>query len=88
MPLRRIVPLRDALSCTFFKRAASPDVRLSRLSLRLSLPSYRHPERSRGIFALATFMIPVLIRLHETPYPTFLEYQASRFRSHAYTLSP
>ena len=27
----------------------------------------------------------LLIRLHEAPYPTFMEYQASRFRSHAYT---
>ena len=69
MPLRRIVPLRDALSRTFFKRAASPDVRLSRLSLRLSCLSYRHPERSRGIFVAAAFLIPALIRLHETPYP-------------------
>ena len=30
----------------------------------------------------------LLIRLHEAPYPTFLEYQASRFRSHAYTVLP
>ena len=27
----------------------------------------------------------LLCLLHETPYPTFLAYQASRFRSHAYT---
>ena len=55
MPLRRIVPLRGTLS---------------RLSLRLSLLSYRHPERSRGIFVATLFLIPALIRLHETPYPS------------------
>ena len=51
-------------------------------------PSYRHPERSRGIFVAATSSPALLIHLHETPYPTFMEYQASRFRSHAYTVWP
>ena len=46
--------------------------------------SYRHPERSRGIFALAASAPALLIRLHETPYPTMREKQASRFLSHAY----
>ena len=31
--------------------------------------SYRHPERSRGIFVAASFVIHTLIRLHEAPYP-------------------
>ena len=73
IPLYRVMPLQSPLSCAF---------------VRLSLPSYRHPERSRGIFVAAVFLIPALIRLHEAPYPTFLEYQASRFRSHTYTVSP
>ena len=37
--------------------------------MRLSHLSYRHPERSRGIFVAAAFSIPSLIRLHEAPYP-------------------
>jgi len=36
--------------------------------VRLSFFPYRHPERSRGIFVAAAFLIPALIRLHETPY--------------------
>ena len=53
---------------------------------KASLIPYRHPERSRGIFVLASSAPALLIRLHETPYPTFMEYQASRFRSHTHTL--
>ena len=41
MPLRRIVPLRSTLS---------------RDLVRLSLPPYRHPERSRGIFVAILFL--------------------------------
>ena len=71
---------------------ANQDYSLKR-NVSLSLLSYRHPERSRGIFVAAALLFPVaaallfplLIRLHEAPYPTFMEYQASRFRSHAYT---
>ena len=48
------MPLRSTLSCDF--------VRLSRLS-------YHHPERNRGIFVAAVFLIHTLIRFHETPYP-------------------
>ena len=50
-----------------------------------SIFPYRHPERSRRIFVAAASSPALLIRLHEAPYPTFMEYQASRFRSHAYT---
>ena len=71
-PPHRVMPLQSTLSCAF---------------VRLSLLPYRHPERSRGIFVAAAFLIHMLIRLHETPYPTFLGYQASRFRSRAYTVS-
>ena len=67
------MPLRSTLSCDF---------------VRLSLLSYRHPERKRGIFVAAVFLIHTLIRFHETPYPTFLAYQASRFGLHAYTVLP
>ena len=63
---------------------ANQDYSLKR-NVSLSLLSYRHPERSRGIFVAAALLFPLLIRLHEAPYPTFMEYQASRFRSHAYT---
>ena len=56
-------------------------------NVSLSLLSYRHPERSRGIFVAAALLFPLLIRLHEATYSTFMEYQASRFRSHAYTIS-
>ena len=66
---------------------ANQDYSLKR-NVSLSLLSYRHPERSRGIFVAAALLFPLLIRLHEAPYPTFMEYQASRFRSHAYTVSP
>ena len=65
---------------------ANQDYSLKR-NVSLSLLSYRHPERSRGIFVAAALLFPLLIRLHEAPYPTFMEYQASRFRSHAYTIS-
>ena len=65
---------------------ANRDYSLKR-NVSLSLLSYRHPERSRGIFVAAALLFPLLIRLHEAPYPTFMEYQASRFRSHAYTIS-
>ena len=41
MPLRQIVPLRSTLS---------------RALVRLSLPPYRHPERSRGIFVVILFL--------------------------------
>ncbi len=51
-----------------------------------SIFPYRHPERSRGIFVTTASSPALLIRLHEAPYPTFLAYQASRFRSHAYTV--
>ena len=37
--------------------------------VRLSLLSYRHRKRSRGIFALAASLPALLIHLHETPYP-------------------
>ena len=50
-----------------------------------SIFPYHHPERSRRIFVAAASSPALLIRLHEAPYPTFMEYQASRFRSHAYT---
>ena len=63
---------------------ANRDYSLKR-NVSLSLLSYRHPERSRGIFVAAALLFPLLIRLHEAPYPTFMEYQASHFRSHAYT---
>ena len=63
---------------------ANQDYSLKR-NVSLSLLSYRHPERSRGIFVAAALLFPLLIRLHEAPYPTFMEYQASRFRSHTYT---
>ena len=53
-----------------------------------SIFPYRHPERSRRIFVAAASSPALLIRLHEAPYPTFMEYQASRFHSHAYTVSP
>ena len=46
-------------------------------NVSLSLLSYRHPERSRAIFVAAALLFPLLIRLHEAPYPTFMEYQAS-----------
>ena len=51
-----------------------------------SIFPYRHPERSRRIFVAAASSPALLIRLHEAPYPTFMEYQASRFRSHTYTV--
>ena len=41
MPLRRVVPLRSTLS---------------RALVRLSLPPYRHPKRSRGIFVAILFL--------------------------------
>ena len=55
---------------------ANQDYSLKR-NVSLSLLSYRHPERSRGIFVAAALLFPLLIRLHEAPYPTFMEYQAS-----------
>ena len=39
-------------------------------NVSLSLLSYRHPERSRGIFVAAALLFPLLIRLHEAPYPS------------------
>ena len=35
-----------------------------------SIFSYCHPERSRGIFVAAALLFPLLIRLHEAPYPS------------------
>ena len=52
------------------------------------LLSYRHPERSRGIFVAASFVIHTLIRLHEAPYPPCMGKQASRFRSRVYIVFP
>ena len=60
---------------------ANRDYSLKR-NVSLSLLSYRHPERSRGIFVAAALLFPLLIRLHEAPYPTFMEYQASRSHIH------
>ena len=73
MPLRRIVPLRSTLS---------------RDLVRLSLPRIVIPSVAEGSLLQSSSSPALLIRLHETPYPTFLAYQASRFRSHAYSISP
>ena len=48
---------------------ANRDYSLKR-NVSLSLLSYRHPERSRGIFVAAALLFPLLIRLHEAPYPS------------------
>ena len=69
-PPHRVMPLQSTLSCAF---------------VRLSLPSYRHPERSPRSLLQSSSSPVLLIRLHEAPYPIFMEYQASRFRSHAHT---
>ena len=61
--------LSETLYPTPPPEAASLHVRLLLAHVRLSHLSYRHPERSRGIFALAPFVIHTLIRLHEAPYP-------------------
>ena len=73
MPLRRIVPLRSTRS---------------RDLVRLSLPRIVIPSVAEGSLLQSSSSPALLIRLHETPYPTFLAYQASRFRSHAYSISP
>ena len=44
------------------------------------------PSTAEGTLLQSASSPALLIRLHETPYPTFMEYQASRFRSHAYTV--
>ena len=73
IPLRRIVPLRSTLS---------------RALVRLSLPRIVIPSVAEGSLLQSSSSPALLIRLHETPYPKFLAYQASRFRSHAYSISP
>ena len=74
IPLRRIVPLRSTLS---------------RALVRLSLPPrIVIPSVAEGSLLQSSSSPALLIRLHETPYPKFLAYQASRFRSHAYSISP
>ena len=44
------------------------------------------PSTAEGTLLQSASSPALLILLHETPYPTFMEYQASRFRSHAYTV--
>ena len=53
--------------------------------VRLSLLSYRHPERSRGIFVATAILFPVLIRLHETPYPPMLGEDSLPVSVHTHT---
>ena len=74
MPLRRIVPLRGTPSCALVRLSLPP---------RIVIPSV-----AEGSLLQSSSSPALLIRLHETPYPTFLAYQASRFRSHAYSISP
>ena len=42
------------------------------------------PSEVEGSLLQTSFSPALLNRLHETPYPTCMEYQASRFRSHAH----
>ena len=42
------------------------------------------PSEAEGSLLLSSSSPALLNRLHETPHPTFMEYQASRFRSHAH----
>ena len=42
------------------------------------------PSEVEGSLLQTSFSPALLIRLHETPYSTCMEYQASRFRSHAH----
>ena len=62
---------------------------LSYAHVRQSLLPYRHPERSRGIFVAILFLTSSAEpSAWNTVSPNAREKQASRFRSHAYTVSP
>ena len=59
-----------------------------RLGEAIPPPRIVIPSVAEGSLLQSSSSPALLIRLHETPYPTFLAYQASRFRSHAYSISP